>query len=33
VFADLRDQFAQRQQLAANSITRGDAAELKPDPV
>jgi excisionase family DNA binding protein len=28
VFADLRDQFAQRQQLAANSITRDDAAEL-----
>jgi hypothetical protein len=28
VFADLRDQFAQRKQLAANSITREDAAEL-----
>jgi signal recognition particle subunit SEC65 len=28
VFADLRDQFAQRQQLAANSITRDDAAKL-----
>jgi excisionase family DNA binding protein len=28
VLADLRTQFAQRQQLAANSITRDDAAEL-----
>lgn len=28
VFADLRDQFAQRHQLAANSISRDDAAEL-----
>jgi signal recognition particle subunit SEC65 len=28
VFADLRDQFAHRQKLAANSITRDDAAEL-----
>ena len=28
VFADLSDQFAQRQQLAANGISRDDAAEL-----
>ena len=28
VFADLSDQFAQRQQLAANSISRDDAAKL-----
>jgi hypothetical protein len=28
VFADLSDQFAQRQLLAANSISRDDAAEL-----
>jgi len=28
VFADLSDQFARRQQLAANGISRDDAAEL-----
>ena len=28
VFADLSDQFAQRRQLAANGISRDDAAEL-----
>jgi hypothetical protein len=28
VFADLSDQFAQRQQLAANGISRDDATEL-----
>jgi hypothetical protein len=28
VFADLSDQFAQRQQFAANGISRDDAAEL-----
>jgi hypothetical protein len=28
VFADLSDQFAQRQQLVANGISRDDAAEL-----
>jgi signal recognition particle subunit SEC65 len=28
VFADLSDQFAQRQQLAANGISRDDTAEL-----
>jgi hypothetical protein len=28
VFADLSDQFAQRQQLAADSISRDDAAKL-----
>ncbi|UQX11480.1 helix-turn-helix domain-containing protein [Candidatus Mycobacterium methanotrophicum] len=28
VFADLSDQFAQRQQLAANGISRDDAAKL-----
>lgn len=28
VFADLSDQFAQRQQLAANGISRDEAAEL-----
>ncbi len=28
VFADLSDQFAQRQQLAANGVSRDDAAEL-----